>query len=424
MYDIIVIGAGIAGTTFALKNVKKANILLIDAYKDIDSLPVKVNLFVEHNQPFIEDLDIKWQDKSLFPELHHRTNYMGEEANGIIDDKEFGAPLGHVMHTEKLLKYLLLRFENEGGTLRFNEKVTSISKSPNQITLRTQKGREYIGKLLAIATGTHSHELLKSIGFQTPDEYMGIYMNMIGDPDLLNDNLDVQYIYHINTNISESGPFFINKAGNRISTGFLGNFTETPEDIISRLNRIIENYKKIQPFLKGLKIESPPVIAKISKHPVKKFSQDRILLLGECAGLVTSFFYEGILCGVASADIATKAIQPLLERESNFSSSDLITYDQEINRVLLKKYFKNGIASEYIFYSSSTYMKRLWEIYTNLITTNETLRQYIYEAYVTHDIANYEVSRDRWVGEKVFGKLPTLTKLALGPKFLKALLKL
>jgi len=77
-----------------------------------------------------------------------------------------------------------------------------------------------------------------------------------------------------------------------------------------------------------------------------------------------------------------------------------------------------------MFYSSSSYMKTLWEIYTNLIATNKTLRQYIWEAYVTHKIEDYDISRDRWVGEKVFAKLPTLSKLTLGPKFIKAFFKL
>jgi flavin-dependent dehydrogenase len=424
VYDVIIIGAGVTGATFASKIVKYANTLLIDTHKDLNSLPVRVNLMPEHNKPFMKDININWSDQSLFPHKHQRSNYLGENTDGIIDSKEFGDPLGHVMHTENVIRDMLLNFEKEGGTLKFNERVTKISKSPNQVKVKVNTGNEYSGKLLAFATGTHSHDLIQSLGFKIPDEFMGIYVNLTGDEDLINENLDVEYIYHINVNISDSGPFFINKARERISTGFLGSFKEKPEEIISKLNNILNNYKRIQPFIKGLKREGDPVIAKTSKHPVKDFSQDRVLLLGECAGLITSFFYEGNLPAVASADIATKTIKPLLEKDSNFTSAELNPYDQEIKRVLLMKYFKNGVASEYIFYSSGTYMKLLWETYAKLIKTNEKLRRYICEAYRTHDIANYDVSRDRWVGQLVFRKLPPLTALALGPKFLKALFKL
>ena len=59
VYDVIVIGAGVTGTTFASKIGKFANTLLIDDHKDVYSLPVKVNLMPEHNTPFFESINFE-----------------------------------------------------------------------------------------------------------------------------------------------------------------------------------------------------------------------------------------------------------------------------------------------------------------------------------------------------------------------------
>ncbi len=163
------------------------------------------------------------------------------------------------------------------------------------------------------------------------------------------------------------------------------------------------------------------VVGEISKHPIKHFSNDRVLVLGEAAGLVTAFFYEGMLPGVASADIAAKTIKPLLEKDSNFSRTELTKYDQEVKRILFT-YFKNGNALEYLIYNEGSYVKSLWRLYTELLSENKLARKYIYEAYINQDLSTHNTSNDRYVGEKWFGKLSTLSKVTLSPKFFKALL--
>ena len=190
-----------------------------------------------------------------------------------------------------------------------------------------------------------------------------------------------------------------------------------------KFDRILKNYKLIQPYIEGLKSKSKPIVVKISKHALKKFTQDRVLILGEAGGLVTDFFYEGTLCGVASADIAAKTLKPLLESESNFTHNELIEYETVLKRILLNKYFKNGNASEYLFFNAGKSLKILWDTYTKLISISQRLRRDIWEAYRIQDIENYNLSGTKWAGESLFKMLPTLTKISLGPKFIRALFK-
>lgn len=421
MHDIIVIGAGITGVSFANKAVKYANVRVFDA-QDTKERPKSTNIFPFHNKPFLEESD--WEDKDLFPVIHEKTNYMGSEINGIIDSKEFGRQLGKVCYTEKLLEKKIKKFEDDGGIFSDKQIIAQVRKHNDYVEVITNKGDSISCKLLVFATGSRGLVLQDSVGFETPDEFVGIYTHFYGDEDILNENLDTNYIYHINTKISKSGPFFINKGLDRLSVGFLGDY-QPNQELVSKLSSILDTYKKIQPIFKGLKCEFKPIIAKVSKHPIKKFSQDRMLVLGEAAGLVTAFFYEGLMCGMMSAEIASQTVRELIESEQEFSNENLQKYDREIVRVL-KNYFKNGTGSEFVFYNSGSNMGLIWDTYCKVIRDDKKLRRYIYEAY-QHDsieeIANYDNSRDRYVGERLLANLPLLKKITLTPLFLRAMFK-
>ena len=421
MFDIIIVGAGVSGANLGSKTSKYAKTLLIEAQDYQKEIPIRTNIFPEHNKPFIQE-EIEWENREIFPIAHTTSNYMSDEFNGVIDSTEFGIPLGNVSYTENLIAELIKNIEQNGGTFKSNERISKINRHNDHLELINAKGESYNTKLLVLATGSRGFELQRSLGFQSPDSYTGVYLHLFGNEDKINENLEWNYTFHINPKISKNGPFFFNKGIERISAGYLGEKGQSKEEVISKLERILKNYKPIQPFINGLSYNiSTAVIGEISKHPIKRFSNDRVIILGEAAGLVTACFYEGLLPGVACADIASKTVQPLFEEGSSFSSSELQSYDQEIKRVLMT-YFKNGNALEYLIYNDSSYVKTLWRLYTKLLKENKTCRKYIYEAYINHDLSTHNTSNDRYVGEKLFGMLPALSKITLSPRFFKALL--
>ncbi|MFX1601519.1 MAG: NAD(P)/FAD-dependent oxidoreductase [Promethearchaeota archaeon] len=421
MYDVIIIGAGIAGATFASKISKYVKTLLIEAQDYDKEIPIRTNIFPEHNRPFIKE-EIEWDNKNIFPCLHTKSNYMSDEFNGVIDSTEFGIPLGNICYTENLIGELINQLEQHGGSFNSGEKISQIIRHSDHLEILNSKGGSYFTKLLALATGSRGFELQRSLGFEIPDSYTGAYLHLFGNEDKINENLEYNYTFHINPKISRNGPFFFNKGKERISAGLLGEKHESKEVILSKLDRILKNYQRIQPFINGLKYDlTTVVVGDISKHPIKSFSKDRVIILGEAAGIVTAFFYEGLLPGVACADIATNTLKPLFEQDSKFNRLELSKYDQEVKRILFT-YFKNGNALEYLIYNEGSYVKSLWRLYTELLNENKQARKYIYEAYINHDLSKHNTSNDRYVGEKWFGKLPTLSKITLSPKFFKAML--
>jgi flavin-dependent dehydrogenase len=420
MYDIVVIGAGITGTSFAYKSSQFAKTLLIEAQDYDKQIPVRTNIYAEHNKPFIEEQF--WNDREIFPRDFLQLNYKSEENDGLLHSKEFGAPLGKICHTEIFLKKLITNFKDNGSETRFNESVSKIIRHQDSIEIITNKGESIKAKILILATGSRDFELQNSLGFEKPNSYKGIYLNTWADEDLLDQNFPFQYMFHLNPNISMNGPFFFNIGKGRLSTGYLGNL-ESPAQLKDKLQRILQNYKKIQEFIKGITWDlNKVVVGDISKHPIKKMSSDRVLVLGEAAGLVTSFFYEGMVCGLASANIASKLLQPLLNNGSNFSEAELNNYDHQISKLLLDKYFRNGYACEYLFYKTNASTSRtIWNAYTDMLLKNKRVRQYVYDVLLIQDLTQYNTDNDRWVGEKLFGNLPIISKATLWPRFLKAM---
>ncbi len=419
MYDIIVIGAGVCGASFAYKASKYAKILLIEAQDYNKKIPERVNIFAEHNKPFIDDLI--WKDEEAFPRPWNVLNYKSEKNDGLIDYKEFGKPLGKISHTEKFIEKLIQYAEDQGCDTRFNEKISKINKHGDHVEIINNKGESYSTKLLVLATGSRGFILQRSLGFEVPDSYMGIYLNSDVDENILDENFNFQYMFHLNPNISSDGPFFFNVGKGRVSTGYLGN-KETPAQLKDKLDRILRNYEIIQKYVKGISWDlNNIVIGDISKHPISKMTNNRIIVLGEAAGLVTPFFYEGMLCGLASADIASRVIEPLLSNNTEFSSSELVNYDQEIDRLLLDGYFRNGNACEYLFYGNKNSMKNIWNAYTEMLLKNKTVRKFVYEVLMIQDLSKYNTDNDREVGERLFAQLPLLSKATMWPKFLKAM---
>jgi len=420
MYDFIVIGAGISGASFAYKSSKFAKGLLFETQNYNEQIPVRTNIYAEHNKPFIEDQF--WNDQEIFPREFIQLNYKSEKYDGLLHSKEFGAPLGKICHTEIFLKKLIAQFQNNGGETRFNEIIFKINRHQDSVEVITNKGEAFKAKVIILATGSRGFELQESLGFETPDSYKGIYLNTWADEDLIEQNFPFQYMFHLNPNISMNGPFFFNIGKGRLSTGYLGNL-ESPAQLKDKLKRILENYKKIQPFIEGISWDlSKVIVGDISKHPIKKMSNERVLVLGEAAGLVTSFFYEGMLCGLASAQMASKVIHSLINEGCKFTESELNLYDQEISKLLLEKYFRNGNACEYLFYQTNpNTSKTIWNAYTDMLLKNKTVRQFVYDVLLIQDLTQYNTDNDRWVGEKLFGNLPLISKATLWPRFLKAM---
>ncbi|MHA2131901.1 MAG: hypothetical protein ACW99L_18180, partial [Promethearchaeota archaeon] len=165
MYDVIIIGAGVSGVTFASKISKYAKTLLIEAQDYQKEIPIRTNIFPEHNKPFVKE-ELDWDNKLIFPNPHTTSNYMSKEFNGVIDSREFGIPLGNISYTENLIQYQINQLEQQGGSFKSNERISSINRHNDHLEIINIRGDSYKTKVLALATGSRSFGLQRSLGFE------------------------------------------------------------------------------------------------------------------------------------------------------------------------------------------------------------------------------------------------------------------
>ncbi len=420
MSEIVILGAGLSGTLTALRLSKVASVTLINPITPENFKPIS-KLFPMHNYPYFSESEINVNDTVLFPEEHLVSWYMGTESTGIVDSKEFGGPMGKVVRYDQLVKSLLEKAEKQGVRLRYEKYPDKIVKNQEGVEFQSSDGSMQKAKLLILSGGGATLPIQMQSGLPIPDIYNGININLQGPLDVVKKNLPPQYIFHINPNISVVGPFAMITTKNLVSTGFLANKNESFQEMEEKLSRILKNYKKIQPLIEGLTPDEPAFPLTVSKHPIKRMVDDHIVVLGESAGLVSGFFYEGIIGALASSKFACEVIPDLITHNREFSKKNLFTYEDLVRKNLVNTYFETGRASEFLFYGSESNIKLLFNLYGDVLKSSSKARKMLYDACRNQQLEKYDYVADRWVGEQIFQKVPVLQKIVLMPHFLKAM---
>jgi flavin-dependent dehydrogenase len=350
--------------------------------------------------------------------------------------------------------FLNKRAESHGVTLAFNTTVENVSIDNDEgVVVRCSNGKKYRSDVVLVATGSgdlsqintdekNTHKktfwIQSSIGFQHPDLFFGATARYEGDPDRIQQNIPHQYYYHYNRKVNPFGPLYTIRWDNHFDIGILH---QSYEIAVNKLVAVIQKYKRIQPYFNNVKPMDFPWASKvdgipimkvgISKHPVKKKSKNRALLLGEAAGLVSELFYEGVCGGIVSAKIASDILKPLKENSNaqlgeSEKYSDKIEhlgkYDTILDNTLVNTYLKSSHGSETLFLNSGDPGEVIFDCYCDLLSKNKQLRKCVYDAMVLSDLSQYNFDNDRITGEEILKALPLAQKVLFTPIFLKAMM--
>jgi len=430
-YDFAIIGAGIAGA-ISFYNLSKngSSCIIIDkADKSIPFLLCK--LVCEHDFPFMPD--IPRNNLDIFVRDHWTSIYASRNIEAIVDGKEFGAPLGKLADEYHLIQWYLDKGKEHGGKTQWNQLVSEVKirKDNALLTLQpTEKSEIEVEvekirvKAVILATGASGIKLQQDLGFKTPTILNAITATFKCDPALIEQNIPVDYIFRLHPQISLEGMFWLNRAVNYFNIGFVSK--ETPKEMGIKFLRILQNYEPIQQFFKGIerKIDTLTVddfhYKKCTKYPIDSKVSDRVIVIGDAAGLLYPLYLEGVIGAAASAKIASEVLIELNNIDSNFNSRDLRRYENLLSARLLNSYFKMGkISDEMFFRGKEKPPFTIWEAYLNAINELQQLRKNIWIAYRCQDLGNYPEENDLWCGEQIYKHLPLSKKVSLMPFFLK-----
>ncbi len=430
-YDFAVIGAGIAGS-IAFYNLSKNGSSCIIIDKNDKSVPYSLcKLVCEHDFPFMPD--IPKNNLDVFVRDHWTSIYASRNVEALINGKEFGAPLGKLADEYHLIQWYLKKGKEYGGKIQWNQLVSEVKilKENAMLTLQTInkseiefKVEKIRAKAIILATGASGIKLQQDLGFETPTVLNSITATFKCDPALIEKNLPADYIFRLHPQISLEGMLWLNRARNYFNIGYVAN--EEPKEMGIKFLRILQNYQPIQQYFKGLerKIETLTVddfhCRKCTKYPIDSKVSDRVVIIGDAAGLLYPLYLEGVIGAAASAKIASEVLLKLNNNESSFRSQDLRRYDKLLSAHLLNSYFKMGIISDEMFFRGKEKPPfTIWEAYLNAINELQQLRKNIWIAYRWQDLENYPEENDLWCGEQIYKHLPLSKKVSLMPFFLK-----
>jgi len=217
---------------------------------------------------------------------------------------------------------------------------------------------------------------------------------------------------------------WLNRAVNYFNIGFVSK--ETPKEMGIKFLRILQNYEPIQQFFKGIerKIDTLTVddfhYKKCTKYLIDSKVSDRVVVIGDAAGLLYPLYLEGVIGAAASAKIASEVLLELNNTNSSFNSKDLRKYEKLLSARLLNSYFKMGkISDEMFFRGKEKPPFTIWDSYLNSINELQQLRKNIWIAYRCQNLGNYPEENDLWCGEQIYKHLPLSKKVSLMPFFLK-----
>lgn len=443
-YDFIVIGAGLSGSYFTDLCSKYSSVLLIDK-GDLERKYPHGVVFEKHNNYFFDsEHPLPLENKQIFPKVQYQVNYSGKEHEGIVDGREFGGPVGSFCNLHKLNEFFNIRAEKNGATLLFNTIANEIHINNEDATVICNNNQQYKADVVVIANGSgltqknsfdNVFQLQKSLGFEQPDLFYGVFTRFYTDTESLVQNLPTDYRYHYNRKISPCGPLFTTRWETAPEPYFdIGILHNNINEACERLIAVIKRYKNVQNYFQNAKpanfpdceqIENISLIKRlVSKHNIKKKVKNRALLIGESAGLVTDFFYEGTTGCVCSAKIASDVLKILMDINNPEKYSDkpefLGRYDIDLNRKFVNTYLKGQHGGETLWIDSGDAGEFIFNTYAKLLSERKDLRKYVYDALVLDDLEKYNFQNDIISGEEMFKALPISLKVLYSPYFLKA----
>jgi flavin-dependent dehydrogenase len=423
---IVIIGAGIAGATAFYYFSHFCQCILIEK----NARPKRyysAKILPKHTYPWIP-AEI-WKDPTkIFPREHKTSTYASRNHEAKIDCAEFDAPLGWVMDQYEYCEFCYAESLKKEGKIIWDTDVIEILHKNNGLLLKAKQSgnkNEFIelsADLAIMATGSASGDFLTALGFKRPEVFNTILAAFRGNSQNIEKNIPVDYIYRLHPQISSDGPFAMIRTNEYFILGYISK--ESKEQMAEKLIRIIKNYEPISGFFEGMQPTPDSITSDnlyfgtCAKYPIPEFCGDRILILGEAAGLVTPLYYEGVIGAMCSAKIAADLVYEILQKNGEFHKDALQEYQRRLWHNL-KRYFKSGDAGEMLFLKSGASQQDIWDAYLKTIESISQVRKNVYFAYTTQNLADYPLENDEWVGELIFKNLPLSKKLLLTPLFLK-----
>jgi flavin-dependent dehydrogenase len=362
--------------------------------------------------------------ESIFERDMFTMKPMSPTSSFVLDGREFGTKLGKILLRSTFDQYMLNTAEKKGAEVidRTKAKKIDITSDHVAVTCEATGHPDTIiqGDVLFLATGTSGFHLHDQLGIEKPPVVQSVICEYECPESHIEDVLSSgAYHYYVNKRVSSIGPFWITCRKNSFNAGIIDHHAS-----IERFKNTVEKDPRVKGLFAGAKEmtwpgqKTPHMTALIPRGPIKTPFGNRLILLGDAAGLAQSFYYEGVWEGRASAKYAVETVATLRENRKQPTAENLSGYKTLLARNLVNKFVRSGRKNSWLFWEA-TPDEALWTFFIEALEKNRDLRALIVKCFEL-DYTEATVDLDFKAGEMIFQAIPTLKKILYAPYFLRA----
>lgn len=342
-YDVVVIGAGPAGSSAAYEAAKRGlKVLLIEKRAEVGS-PIRCAEGV--GKEGLEDLGIKPKSEWIANEVKGARIYAPSGDYITLEASMAGSEVGYVLHRDKFDQYLAKMAVDAGSELYTRAMAIGLKREDSEIVVRIR----HFGNLYEVRTPI----VIGADGFESlVGEWAGIRTRL--DPKDINvtfeyritgAKFDPNYTeFYIGNEVAPGGYVWIFPKSEKEANVGIGVLLSRVDSEKKRPKYLLDKFLKEHPKYRGKIIAVISGAVSVSK-PLEPSYTDNVMLVGDAARMIDPLTGGGIIhaiiSGRAAGETAAKAIE-----KGDYSNRSLKEYEARWKPKIYEKLLRNYLAKE------------------------------------------------------------------------------
>ena len=342
-YDVVVIGAGPAGSSAAYEAAKRGlKVLLIEKRAEVGS-PIRCAEGV--GKEGLEDLGIKPKSEWIANEVKGARIYAPSGDYITLEASMAGSEVGYVLHRDKFDQYLAKMAVDAGSELYTRAMAIGLKREDSEIVVRIR----HFGNLYEVRTPI----VIGADGFESlVGEWAGIRTRL--DPKDINvtfeyritgAKFDPNYTeFYIGNEVAPGGYVWIFPKSEKEANVGIGVLLSRVDSEKKRPKYLLDKFLKEHPKYRGKIIAVISGAVSVSK-PLEPSYTDNVMLVGDAARMIDPLTGGGIIhaiiSGRAAGETAAKAIE-----KGDYSKRSLKEYEARWKPKIYEKLLRNYLAKE------------------------------------------------------------------------------